>query len=267
MRNIITKEIKEMDNKVVYVHRKKTNGEVFYVGMGNKDRPKQKHKAARNVLWHRVVRKHGYNIEIIKEGLRKQEAFDLEIELIKKYGRRDKGLGTLVNLTNGGEGGSSGKRGKGNKIYNIENGETYNSFREAEQRISHEGTHLNDYFNGRAEFNKNICIRLINDPYPEDAMEEGTVYLNELDDIELIEGYSYRPYNPNDYEQGILNKFNNLYWTDQDLIIESYYTSMRHIQKMYPMINYSYAQRQILKSIKEILGKDFEDKYNNTRKK
>jgi len=33
------------------------------------------------------------------------------------------------------------------------------------------------------------------------------------------------------------------------------------------MINYSYAQRQILKSIKEILGKDFEDKYNNTRKK
>tara|TARA_R110000772_G_scaffold33245_6_gene81044 strand:+ start:7826 stop:8320 length:495 start_codon:yes stop_codon:yes gene_type:complete len=87
-----------------------------------------------------------------------------------------------------------------------------------------------------------------------------------------IEEHNYleckdKSFEPNDYEQDILNKFDELYWTDQDLIRESYDRSMRQIQKMYPMINYSYAQRQILKSIKEILGKDFEDKYNNTRKK
>ena len=263
MRNIITKEIKEMDNKVVYIHRKKTNGEVFYVGMGNKDRPYQSNLGDRSIFWHKVVNKHGHSVEIIKEGLTKRAAFDLEIKLIKKYGRRDKGLGTLVNLTDGGD---SGTR-EGKECYNIDTGVIYNSLYNVPIIKGYSKTSLRDNFNGRTKFNKNIPIRLVSNPYPDDAMEEGTVYLNELDNIELIEGYSYRPYNPNDYEQGILNKFNNLYWTDQDLIIESYYTSMRHIQKMYPMINYSYAQRQILKSIKEILGKDFEDKYNNTRKK
>lgn len=36
--------------------------------------------------------------------LTEQEAFDKEIELIKKYGRRDLDEGSLTNLTNGGEG-------------------------------------------------------------------------------------------------------------------------------------------------------------------
>lgn len=43
-------------------------------------------------------------IKIIKEDLSEQEAFDLEIILIKKYGRLDLGTGILKNKTPGGEG-------------------------------------------------------------------------------------------------------------------------------------------------------------------
>jgi hypothetical protein len=38
------------------------------------------------------------------ENLSEEQAFDLEREFIKRYGRVDLGCGTLVNMTNGGEG-------------------------------------------------------------------------------------------------------------------------------------------------------------------
>lgn len=43
-------------------------------------------------------------INIIKENLSEQEAFDLEISLIEKHGRQDLGTGILKNKTVGGEG-------------------------------------------------------------------------------------------------------------------------------------------------------------------
>jgi len=45
-------------------------------------------------------------INIIKENLTEQEAWDLETELIAIYGRKDLGTGILKNKTDGGEGGS-----------------------------------------------------------------------------------------------------------------------------------------------------------------
>jgi hypothetical protein len=45
-------------------------------------------------------------IEIIKDNLSENEAFNLEIELIRKYGRQDLGTGILKNKTDGGEGGT-----------------------------------------------------------------------------------------------------------------------------------------------------------------
>lgn len=42
--------------------------------------------------------------KIIKENISEAESFELEISLIKKYGRRDNGEGQLTNLTDGGEG-------------------------------------------------------------------------------------------------------------------------------------------------------------------
>ena len=43
---------------------------------------------------------------MIAENLSEQAAFDLEIELIAKYGRKDLGTGILRNLTDGGDGAS-----------------------------------------------------------------------------------------------------------------------------------------------------------------
>lgn len=45
-------------------------------------------------------------IQIVKENLTEQEAWDHEIELIAKYGRIDKGTGILRNQTDGGDGAS-----------------------------------------------------------------------------------------------------------------------------------------------------------------
>lgn len=86
-------------NKVVYVHRKKTDGTVFYVGMGH---VKRAYSLQRGKLWWKVANKHGYTVEIVAQGLTSDEAWDLEIELIKRYGRIDIGTGCLVNHTKGG---------------------------------------------------------------------------------------------------------------------------------------------------------------------
>ena len=89
-----------MENKkVVYLHRKNTDNSVFYVGMGNLARAYSKQ---RSKWWNSVVSKYGYTIEIFKEGLTLEEACQLEIELIEKYGRIDLKNGQLINQTKGG---------------------------------------------------------------------------------------------------------------------------------------------------------------------
>lgn len=87
------------NNKVVYLHRKKTDNSVFYVGMGNMKRAYCKQRSA---WWNRIVDKYGYIIEIYKDGLIKEDAFKIEINLIEKYGRIDLKNGQLINQTIGG---------------------------------------------------------------------------------------------------------------------------------------------------------------------
>jgi len=88
----------------VYKHIRPDTNQVFYVGRGTKQRSNSKGK--RNIFWQNIVKKNNGNftIEIIKEDLSLEESNKLEIELIKFYGRKDLGLGTLVNLTDGGDG-------------------------------------------------------------------------------------------------------------------------------------------------------------------
>jgi hypothetical protein len=95
--------------------------EPFYVGKGN---GKRMEKSKKDIKW----TKNHHKINIIekihqedltvtsikyKENLTEDEAFFLEKELVRKIGRRDKGLGPLANLTDGGEGGSGGTSRKG----------------------------------------------------------------------------------------------------------------------------------------------------------
>lgn len=124
-----------MNNKVVYLHRKATNGEVFYVGIGNPNRPKCRN---RSDIWHSVVNKHGYNIEVIKTGLSKEDACSIEVDLIYLIGRRDLGKGTLVNLTDGGEG-VIGSKHHNKRVFCLDKGIIYKSIRDycEEKCISH----------------------------------------------------------------------------------------------------------------------------------
>jgi len=83
----------------VYVHMKATDDSVFYVGKGSKYRYTT--KQGRNEYWHRIVNKHGFVAEIVKDGLSFEEANAYEIQLIKEL--RDQGC-QLCNMTDGGEG-------------------------------------------------------------------------------------------------------------------------------------------------------------------
>lgn len=84
-------------NFFVYLHRRKSNGKVFYVGKGTRYR----HKSLwnRSQHWKNIVNKHDYTIEIVQNGMQEWWAFELEKDLILKY--QDHGL---CNRTDGGEG-------------------------------------------------------------------------------------------------------------------------------------------------------------------
>jgi hypothetical protein len=86
----------------IYVHINLVTSEVFYVGKGCGKRATR--RTNRSTLWNNIVNKYGYDILLIDENLSEEEAFDLEKYYIKKFGRRDLGLGSLVNHTDGGEG-------------------------------------------------------------------------------------------------------------------------------------------------------------------
>lgn len=86
----------------VYLHRKLTDGSVFYVGKGYLSRAwRDGPGSGRSVRWNRTVSKHGYSVDIYISGVQEWYAFEVEKELIAYYGRD-----RLCNLTDGGEGGS-----------------------------------------------------------------------------------------------------------------------------------------------------------------
>ena len=81
----------------VYTHKTKDTHEVFYVGVGSGNRAFTKN--SRNIYWHRKTKKHGFDVEILIRDLCLYEAYKIEIELIRHYGRD-----SLCNLTDGGDG-------------------------------------------------------------------------------------------------------------------------------------------------------------------
>ena len=120
------KEIRQR-GKCVYLHRNPKTQEIFYVGIGVETRAKV--KKGRSSAWNRYVNKHGYEIDIIMKGLTPKQAQSEEKRLIKLYGRRCKGEGSLVNIDSGGQG-----VGRTNKVYGkqrcicLSTGKVYESF-------------------------------------------------------------------------------------------------------------------------------------------
>lgn len=87
----------------VYKHIRLDTNEVFYVGVAKK-KYRCFDQKNRNSYWKNIVGKVGYSIEIVAENISYKDALDLEKDLIKTIGRKDLGLGPLVNMTHGGEG-------------------------------------------------------------------------------------------------------------------------------------------------------------------
>lgn len=90
-----------MNNFYVYLHKKKSDGSVFYVGKGRGNRAYDLKRRSR--FWSSVEKIHGVDVCIFADGMSEDQAFNKEVELIKLYGRRQHG-GLLVNLTDGGDG-------------------------------------------------------------------------------------------------------------------------------------------------------------------
>lgn len=91
-----------MGNICVYFHVNKIKQEIFNIGIGIPTRPYV--KIGRSKWWHNITNKYDYEIIIIQKNLTWKKACELEIFYIKQIGRQDLGLGTLINLTDGGEG-------------------------------------------------------------------------------------------------------------------------------------------------------------------
>lgn len=81
----------------VYVHRRSTDGTVFYVGKGQGRRAWNSSK--RSQYWKNIATKHGRTVGIVMRFDNEVCAFSMECALIKFYGRA-----SLCNLTIGGDG-------------------------------------------------------------------------------------------------------------------------------------------------------------------
>jgi hypothetical protein len=87
---------------ILYRHIRTDKQQVFYIGIGENE-SRAYDKKGRSRVWKNTASK-GYETEILFEDLTWEQAVEKEKEFIALYGRKDLGLGTLVNLTDGGEG-------------------------------------------------------------------------------------------------------------------------------------------------------------------
>lgn len=93
----------------VYTWTRPDTGEIFYVGKGRGDRDVSRRNRGKHFL--NIIAKLERNglspiIKRVAENLTEDDAFSIERNEISRIGRRDLGLGSLVNMTDGGDGSS-----------------------------------------------------------------------------------------------------------------------------------------------------------------
>jgi len=95
---------------LVYQHRRKDTGEIFYIGIGE-HKSRAYDMTGRNDIWNRIAQETEITVEIIKNNITREEAKNIERKLISEYGRIDKSTGILSNKSMGGEGDNIGGSG------------------------------------------------------------------------------------------------------------------------------------------------------------
>ncbi len=102
--------IQEEGQHYLYRHIRLDNNQVFYVGIGTKQKIKlykrafEYSKGRRTSHWKNVVDKTKYKVDILLESDNYEFIKEKEKEFITLYGRKDLGSGTLINMTDGGDG-------------------------------------------------------------------------------------------------------------------------------------------------------------------
>ena len=151
---------------IVYRHIRKDKNEVFYIGIGINENRAYNFKK-RNEYWKRIFNITEIEVEILFEDISYEDACKKEMEFIKLYGRKDLGLGTLVNMTDGGENNAGriftekhrkkigdAQRGEKNHMYN-KTGEKNHFFgRKHTEETIKKMSGENNYFYGKGDLQR-----------------------------------------------------------------------------------------------------------------
>ena len=137
---------------VVYRHTH-DDGTIFYIGIGKKLK-RAYTKDRRSPIWKYAVNKYGLNVEILHDDVPWNEACQIEMDLIKQYGRKAFGEGTLVNLTEGGEGRLGLKASKETKAKMSESHMGLNTWSKGRTMSKEEKQSRQDYMDKHVPFAK-----------------------------------------------------------------------------------------------------------------
>jgi len=207
-------------DKVVYIHRNPKTLEIYYVGMGNTYRAYN--FSMRNKYWLNYTNKYGKPIvDIVASSLTEEDAWELEVLLIKEIGRKTKGEGTLTNISKGGyisfpEPCRGGSNNKSKSVIHLDIGEVFETITSVMPYINAtHNHHVSSWLKEPRE--KDLRIRLVDEdnkivwiPKFDGIYDSGH---KELTGVDLVcEDYDYEA----DYKEEELNSCLNLYRSKLD---------------------------------------------------